>query len=574
MNRILQKKRGLVSLLFLIFLSALFAAEPLVTLDEVHAYVIQDYAFSVDGKSKDFALRSMILPEDGDPVFLTEEAMVEALTSKKQFLLNKRIFTEVDFTYALESYSRGTAYYIATFSVEDASTFLIIPYPKFDSDKDGLRLGVKMYDKNLMGTFSDLYISGSVSQGHGGRDGWDNREDALEMAISTLPIGKTFLDLAFEYERTKGSPNAGTFNFSFDWNNLQIKGSKLSIAPWGKFTPASDLSSWNPTEYGVKWKLGSFTQNESSFSLYNQVKRYDELKKLYTLTYLDQHDLTFFTHPISFRASAESDAILGSEVLTYMNVGVTIGTDIFLPFGLTWSSSVGAILHFNSSDPIDVPVPYSYLLSNTISKSNINWQGDFRKGVQFSLHYIADLYPQDDYWESKSYWYVSNTLSWFPIATKHFNPSVQFTGFMAGENWASSDDGVIARNEKIADSMRGYLTDTISGMDSGLGLGSDREFGATINLNLTTTFIDFGFAKSYASPFIDIGIFHDETNPSKPIIISSAGLDGWAILNKYPSYPIRGSLGFNLQDVRKAIDKEKSFTDIEWELYIGMGLFF
>jgi len=120
--------------------------------------------------------------------------------------------------------------------------------------------------------------------------------------------------------------------------------------------------------------------------------------------------------------------------------------------------------------------------------------------------------------------------------------------------------------------MRGYLTQTITDMD--MGLAREREFGSIINLNLTTTFIDFGFAKSYASPFIDIGIFHNEANPDKPIIISSAGLDGWGILNKFPSYPIRGSLGFNLESVREAIDNEIAFTEIEWELYIGMGLFF
>ncbi|MBI9095415.1 MAG: hypothetical protein JEY71_11080 [Sphaerochaeta sp.] len=553
-----------IGLLLLIILSALFAGEPLVTSDQVDSYVIKGYEFSVKGKTKDFALRSVIVPSGGDPIFLSEEAMVEALAAKKQLLVNKRIFTEVDFTYALDSYSRGTAYYIATFYVEDASTFLTIPYPKFDNDTVGLRLGVKMYDKNLFGTFSDLYISGTVSQGNGGRTGWDNREDALDVQISSLPIGKSFLDISFDYDRTKGSLDAGTFNFAFDWNNLVIKGSKLSIAPWGKFKPASDFSSWNPDEYGVAWRLGPFKQNESTFSLYNQVKRYADLKRLYTLTYLDQHGLTFFSHPIRFRISTESDAVVGSGALSSMNVGATLGTDFSLPFGFTWSSSVGAILHY-SYNLTDIPVPYSYLLSNTLSKSNINWQGNFRKGIRFSLDYITDLYPQDEYWESKSTWYVATTLSWFPLATKYVNPSVQLRGFVADEKKRA-----YFSNITIADSMRGYLTNTVESMVLGLA----REYGAVINLNLTSKFINFGFAKSYASPFIDIGIFHDETNPDKPIIISSAGLDGWAILNKFPSYPIRGSLGFNLQDVRKAIDKEKDFTEIEWELYIGMGLFF
>lgn len=566
MKSLLLSKRGGIVLLFLIFLSSLFAGQPLVTSNQVMAYVIQDYEFSVDGKTKDFALRSVVVPSGGDLIFLTEEAMAEALAEKKQLLINKRIFTEVEVTYALESYSKGTAYYIATFYVEDASTFLTIPYPTFNNDSVGLRLGVKMYDKNLLGTFSDLYISGSVSQGNGGTNGWVNREDALDIDISYLPIGKTFLDLSFKYERIQGSSDAGTFDFSFDWNNLVVKGSKLSIAPWGYFTPSSNFSSWNPQELGIIWNLGPFKQNESSFSLYNQLKQYDDLTSLYTLTYLDQHDLTFFSHPISFRISSESDAVIGSGKLSKMNVGATLGTNISLPFSMTWSSSIGSFLHFI---PEVVPVPYSYLISNTISKSNINWQGNFRKGVQFSLAFVTDLYPQDEYWESESTWYAANTLSWFPFATKHLNPSLQFRGFVAGKK-----KGDYFKNEEIADYMRGYLTQTIEAMESGSGLEAGREFAAIINLNLTTTFINFGFAKSYASPFIDIGIFHDEANPDKPIIISSAGLDGWAILNKFPSYPIRGSLGFNLESVRKAIDKEIDYTEIEWELYIGMGLFF
>lgn len=562
MKNILLYKIGSSILLFLIILSPLFANESLVTSDQVKAYVIQDYAFSVRGKTKDFALRNVVVPSGGDPVFLTEEAMQEALATKKQLLVNKRIFSHVEFSYALDSYSKGTAFFIVTFYVDDASTFLTIPFFKFDNDTVGLRLGAKMYDKNFLGTFSDLYISGTVSQGHGGNTGWDNREDALEIKISSLSIGRTFLDLSFLYERTKNSVEAGAFNFSFDWNNLVINGAKLSIAPWGKFLPASDFSSWNPEEYGIEWKLGPFKQNESSLSLYNQVKQFENLTKLYTLTYLDQHELTFFAHPISFRISVESESLIGSATLSYMNVGATLGTNISLPIGLTWSPSVAAILHYN---PSDIPVPYSYLFFNTISKSNINWKGDFRKGIKFSLDYSFDLYPQDEYWESKTTWYVANTLSWFPFATKHFNPSVQFTGFVSGKK-----KGEYFTNEGIADSMRGYLTQTIIEKN----LDAERQLGAIINLNLTTTFIDFGFAKSYASPFLDVGIFQDLSNPDKPIIITSAGLDGWAILNKFPSYPIRGSLGFNLQDVREFIDKERSFTEIEWELYIGMGLFF
>jgi len=563
MSSIRILKRGVVTVLLFFMVTALFAAEPLVTTDQVTAYVIQDYKFSVKGKSKDFALRSVVVPSGGDPIFLTEEEMDKALASKRQMLINKRIFTSVEYEYSLESYSRGAAYYVATFHIEDASTFLAIPFPKFDNDEVGFRLGVKMFAPNLLGTFSDLEISGSVTQGNGGRTGWDNREDALTVNLTSFPIGKTFLDFTFDYERTKGSPNAGKFNLSTNWKNITVKGSKLNIAPWGKFTPSSDFSSWNPIEYGVSWNLGPFKQNESLFSLYNQVKRHANLKQLYTLTHLNQLGLSFFSLPISFRITAESNAVLGSHALSYMNVGATLGTVFSLPFGFRWSTSVAATLHYK---PADDPVPYSYLLSNTLSKSNINWKGNFRKGISFSLSYITDIYPQPEYWKERTEWYAASTISWFPIATSFFNPSIQFRGFV-GENKRSN---YFSYNSTIADYMRGYLTGTIEGMK----LNTIREYGAIINMNLTTKFINFGFAKSYASPFIDIGIFYNEENPDKPTIISTAGLDGWGILNKFPKYPVRGSLGFNLQDVRKAIDNEIDFTEIEWELYIGMGLFF
>lgn len=560
----IHHKRGIICLLLLFLAIAFLSGEALVTTDQVTEYIIQDYEFSVKGETKDFALRSVVVPVGGDPVFLTEQAMMDALADKKQLLLNKRIFTDVEVEYTLDSYSKGKAYYIAKFTVEDAATFLIIPYPKFDNDTVGLRLGVKMYDKNLLGTFSDLYISGSVSQGDGGRSGWDQRQDDVELTISSLPIGKTFLSFSFDYYQEKGNPESGDFDFTLDWKDLKIFGANLNISPWGYFSPASDFTAWNTQEAGIQWTLGPFRQNESLFSLTNRIRVYEELTRLYTYTYLDQHDLTFFGHPLNFRLFLESDAVKGSSIFDYMNVGASLGSSFALPFGLSWSTSVAPTLHYS---PTENPVPYSYLFTNFISKSNINWHGNFRKGASFSLTYLSDLYPQDEYWTTKTSWSVAGTLNWFPFVTSWFNPSIQVTGFVADPKGRDYFDDL---DISIADSLRGYLTGTIED----LGLEGLREYGAIINMNLTTTFIDFGFAKSYASPFVDIGVFPNPENLGEPIILSTAGLDGWAIVNRFPSYPIRGSLGFNLSSVRKAIDNEIKFTEIEFELYIGMGMFF
>ncbi|HNZ94646.1 MAG TPA: hypothetical protein PKN79_02415, partial [Sphaerochaeta sp.] len=57
-------------------------------------------------------------------------------------------------------------------------------------------------------------------------------------------------------------------------------------------------------------------------------------------------------------------------------------------------------------------------------------------------------------------------------------------------------------------------------------------------------------------------------------VVSTIGLDGWVILNRYPAYPIRASLGLNLEDLRRAVADELSWRDVEWELFIGFDLHF
>jgi hypothetical protein len=94
------------------------------------------------------------------------------------------------------------------------------------------------------------------------------------------------------------------------------------------------------------------------------------------------------------------------------------------------------------------------------------------------------------------------------------------------------------------------------------------------NINLSTDFIDFGFAKSYASPFLDIGFFEDSEAESGYRVVSTIGLEGWVMLNRYPAYPARASLGFNLGNLKRAFDKAISWKAVEWELFIGFDLHF
>jgi hypothetical protein len=403
---------------------------------------------------------------------------------------------------------------------------------------------------------------GHISQGNGGLTDWDNREDYLEMTVSSLPLGSTMLDFTTDYSNTKNSGSNGTFSFDLDWTGLRLLGVPFSLSPAATFTPSSDFSSWNPSTVELITNLGPFRQDSARYSLYNQSVYYYSSESLYTYTTLNQLGLSIFHHPISFQLSGESSTVIGAENLDYLNLGSTFGTGFFFPFGFYLSSSIGGFLHYI---PDQTPLKYSYLFTSSLSRSDIDWKGNFRKGYSASLTYTTDLYPQEVY-ESSQYWQLEGHATWFLFASKHFNPSIRFTGFISDTEKAflPSDS-----DEDLADYFRGILQSNES-----LSADSDT-YVAVLNMNLTMSFITLkNFAHTYASPFIDIGVLNDSDNEGESLFVATAGAEGFVIFDKFPSFPIRGSLGVNLQDVKKAIDNDIAMKDVEFEISIGMGLFF
>ncbi len=568
------RKKSIAILCLMLIASMLFAGEALVTSDEVAGYAIVSYDFIVDGDTKQFALRNTIVPENGDPVFATKEAMVQALEHKKQTLMNKRIFLSVEYTYTLEAYAKGIAHYGVVFTIEDASTLLAIPYPKYDNDEIGLRFGLKVFEDNLFGTFGELVMTAHISQGNGGLNGWENREDFIQLDVSNLAFLGTNLSLDFGYQQVQNSPLSGDLDYRVDWSGLSLFGTGLNLSFWGDYNPSSDFSSMNAEEYGVSWAYGPFFQNGSYYTLSTTVEVNDDLTTvsdptatlttLYTNTTLSQHDLNIFSLPLSFNLGLETYKLVDSDILETVNASSSLGVSFSLPFKFTWASSLAVILEYT---PNIIPVSYSYKFSNSLSKKTINWTENFRKGLSFSLNHVYQYYPQPEYENTKTYWYVEQEISWFPFVLWRLNPSLQFSGFYAqhiDRTFMPSDD------EDVSDYLRGYLSRSISNtIEDGAF-----PWGAILNLNLTAEFINFGFARSYVNPFVDIAIFGDSSQEDGRLILASAGVEGWGILNRFPSYPVRGSLGFNLSDVKKALEGSISFRDVEWEISIGMGLFF
>jgi len=597
--------RRKVVFLFLVFLvsfgGVVFASESLITTDQVTGYGIAGYEFSVKGKTTKYALRNAIVPSDGDVLYTSEAAFIAALDAKRQTLVNKQLFLNVSYDYRVASFNDGVAYYTVTYYVEDSKTLIVLPYPKFDNDDTGFLFGAKAKDTNLLGTLGELNFTGYISQNDGTLESWDNREDHVELDISKFTFLDTSISLNFVYERQKRDKPMGTYDFDLDWTGINLMGTRLNfytegvfdptasaqtfnydvswtglnlfgthvnLATWADLKPATDFSVLDPTLYGFSFSYGPFNQNEGRYTLSSLVQWENNITNFTTETTLSQHDLKLFTRPLSFDIRVETNQALASEYVDNVLLSSTVGTSFPLPFGLTWGTSfTGALNFIYSQNPLQHYFEYVNTLSNGGRINYLSNLHKFRRGLIFSFKHVYREYPQAEY-EHKTYWYMESSATWFPFIVWRFNPSIRLTGFY-GENVQYK---FLPSNEdlNVADYFRGYLSRSPKIVEVNEALS----YGGVINLNMTVDFIDFGFAKSYANPFLDIGVFSNPSEPDGRTILASAGVEGWGVLRRFPSHPMRVALGLNLFDVYEAMQGRMEPLQVEWELSVSFELYF
>ena len=280
-----MKKGRLAFLVLLLFVTAnLFAA----------TYTIRSYSFNIKGKTTDSALSEFV----GEPgaTFSTLEDMEAHIADKRQQLYNKRIFHEVGFTYTLEDMGGDVFMADVVIYIDDARTFIILPFPKYDSNY-GFEFKVKAMDSNFLGTFATLEGNIALSQ----RDN-SFKKGALDwdITISSLKLKNATISLTAE----------GAFYFS-SWNssNASLKAS-ISDIKLGKLGLEGSISfkigpdgtdktdSWSlksiTTSLGESYDFGSILlKNSTSFTMVPDPE--NELRVLpYTIT--DTVGLTF-RHP-------------------------------------------------------------------------------------------------------------------------------------------------------------------------------------------------------------------------------------------------------------------------------------
>ena len=603
------KRTKLIFVLMLLLFGTvmtLAAQQMVIPVAEGSGYAIASYEFSIKGKTNKIAIREAIVPADGDPIYKSQDALVAALERKRQNLINRQIFMSVEYEWEIISYVDGIVNYKATFYIEDSSTFLALPYPKFDNDTTGLLLGVKAKDTNFFGTLGELNLTAYISQNDGTLETWDHKKEHVSLDIKQVKFWNTNLNLNLVYNRQKSKNPLGDFSYAIDWSgvplfsqrlsfhfegiadptaarqkfeyniglgNLDILGAKATIKTWGKLLPSTE----DPTDlgadlFGLSFAYGPFRQNEARYSISILAEVNSKLTNLKTEMVLTQHDLRFLTKPLSFNIKATTNQRLNKESVDTIVVSSTLGTSFSLPFRIRWATTASAAVSYKENrEPFH---QFYFDLVNTVSGARgINYLSSlhkFRRGLTYSVKHFYRFFPQNEYIDD-TYWYLEGNVTWFPLAVWRLNPAIRLNGFYVDNNAKTKFEFLPSnKNLDVSDYMRGSLS-TSSQIKKANGVV---DYGVVANLSMLIDFIDFGFAKSYANPFIDIGYFGSPGFDDGHLLLASIGLEGWGVLRRFPSHPLRASLGFNLLDIVDAFKGEIEGSDIEWKISISFELHF
>lgn len=578
-------------------------------------FIIENYVFDISGKTKESVIRSLVVPSRREE-FSSKEELVNALNNKVQALDNKRVFKSVTYTLT-ERVDGENVYVTVNFDIDDAHTFLIIPYPKYDTNV-GTILGVKVFDTNLLGTFSDFTatvraIFPPESFGSPEYDakfdltglklgaanlstsfvGYTNtKEFKYSLSVNSIPIWKYSLNTSFSIQRES---NLNKYSFSSSLNNISL--GSIGITPSisllihdnktdSYLTPSLSISNividktkinfsdsvkfvekssdgvkfnWTPSEMNHNTSL-SFSG--SPFSVSNSLKY--TVDDAYDINTTMQYVLT----PSSTILVMENIKLKKDNSLRRYDTGVGLSQQINIGPHISIRPTLSEFLRTEKKEGVSDLFFYRYYVLSASSSGNyINWIGNFRDGVSYSIS-ISESWMQE-------------------YNTRKINPDVgvydhlEFTAHKLFGSWFNpsfrivvnytnntTDKGNITGGSGTAfgEYLRGIRNVTTDGYNNNL-------VGIVANLNLMTKFplpSFFSFADAYFNAFFDYGIAKPDGRDAKNFY--GFGIEGIGILKSYPSYPVRVSLGFDLEKVIKFMNKEGG-RDF-YEIYIGLGFFF
>ena len=196
---------------------------------ETEVHIIEELNFIITGSTRERSIRQFVDVQEG-ATFYSEDDLIDLISEEKQDLINYRVYDSVEMEYEKIRTDGAIHYWRVTYTVEDAFTFIPIPYPKY-STNNGFRLAVQLNYANAFGTLTDLSLNVgfNIQEGADGNLGisqWNFTPEWRRIRISdnvnmvvTLDMSKRnaeFLsgDPATQYHYTYYRTGLGT-TFSF-----------------------------------------------------------------------------------------------------------------------------------------------------------------------------------------------------------------------------------------------------------------------------------------------------------------------------------------------------------------------
>ena len=611
-------KKGLIFLAVFLLCSCIFAT----------TYKIVDYDFKVSGKTMDYAVKRIIVPS-GEENFDSEDSLVSALNGKKQTLINQRIFKSVEYTYDLGNIEDDVVPVKVTFNIKDARSFLVLPYPKYDSNF-GTRLGVRMWDTNFMGTLANLT---GIAHATFEDNNWSDPLYYGKFELTNFLLGKTTMSFSLMAE---GKPGEKLYDYSLSssfsniplilgtWLNVGLSGSKSGegtqysfsstlggINLWGiGFTPSftgyyydkSPASSYyvpslstsgiNIGNIGVSF-YDSVRLNPTSESGYKKLTPYSITHvtnlsfngkflhgvsfsndtTFYPLTAAGSTDL-YFSNTASYNLSDVSTLYLMENIatvsedkkVTYFDTGIGVSQRMNIGSKVSITPKLCEYIRiYPTEDGLDYARYYT--LEASTSGNYVNWIGNFRDGVKYSAT-ISEAWMQRyntrEAFGDKGGVFDHIEISAYKLLWGWLNPSARFIFNYAVNKWGYNY--LFGSSYSIlAEELRGIRNNQVD---------NDNMLAFVANINLMSYFplpSFMSFVDAYANVFFDYALVKkDLSTPAKNYY--GVGFEGIGILREYPSYPIRLSVGFDLEQLLGYIKNggSKGF----YEIYFGMGFLF
>lgn len=584
-------------------------------------FIIENYVFDISGKTKESAVRALIVP-GGKEEFNSEDDLVAALDRKVQTLNNKRVFKSV--SYSLEErFDEENVFVTVFFDIDDAHTFLAIPYPKYDTNV-GAIIGLKMFDTNVLGNFADFSATvraifppesfgtpkydakidlsglkvGKYATFSSSFLGYtDGKEFTYSASLNNLYVLNYYFNTSFGLEKLKDK-EIYKYTLSSSFNNFSIFG--IRITPSFSLLLHDDKTSSNfkPNLNISNIVLGPIRIDFNEYAevaLQNIDNEYiwkaKELKHSTSINFLEAHlaplsisndfiytvdnrydiNTTFkyrFTDQ-SMLLFTENVRILKDNSVYRFDTGIGVSQSInigsFISITPTLSEFLRVEKHSNMEDLI---FKRYYVVSASAGNNNINWRGNFREGISYSVS-VNESWIQE---------YSTRTINPENALFDHF----EFTAHKVFGSWFNPSFRILVnytsdigergsilggKDLSFASYIRGVRDVTTYGYNQNV-------IGIVASLNLMAKFplpAFFSFVDAYVNAFFDYGIAKPNDNTDAKNFYGF-GIEGIGILKSFPSYPLRVSVGFDLEKLTKFANKEGG-RDF-YEIYIGLGFFF